>query len=117
LLLTGSILGVISETHRPDRILLDWDCQRHKRTLTSICKVLRKERLDPQWIYYYRTRKGWHAVIYYHGICSPSRTVRLQKELGSDSKREAFNSTRLKGLKYHTPWERQRFNILFRRKL
>lgn len=115
--LRGNV-GVVSETHRPDTLLLDWDQRRCKVSFPRLVKILRREGIvRAPWIMYRRTKKGWHVVVRHGRNLTPEETVRLQKKCESDRWREKFNSTRTLGLKYHSPYWQRRFNVLFRRKL
>lgn len=64
---------------------------------------------------YTRTRHGWHVRILLSRRVGFLRLVAFQAILGSDWKREAFNSRRATKWRDVPPFWRQRANVLYRR--
>lgn len=62
-----------------------------------------------------RTRHGWHVVIYVVNRCSFQRVVLLQALMGSDWKREMFNSRRALAWRRVPVFWRTRANVLYDR--
>lgn len=62
-----------------------------------------------------RTRHGWHVVVWLSRRFALMRVVALQAVLGSDWKRELFNSVRVVRLAGVGDAWRDRANVLFTR--
>lgn len=62
-----------------------------------------------------RTEHGWHVLLYVRRRLAYSRTVLLQALLGSDWKRETFNSRRANVWRYVPAFWRSRGNVLYTR--
>lgn len=131
--------GIVKETARADRVYLDLDFP--KRTarqlararrlpvnvargiapipvIRAVCSIIG---LDPQWVRYDRTAKGFHVVIAlpWRQRLQRAECVALQACLGSDSRRELLNLMRARSIRMHgaPPHFRNRWNLLFERKL
>lgn len=77
--------------------------------------VCRYHRLRPQWVRIDKTRRGWHVVVQVRRRLSAQRVVMVQALLGSDWKRELFNSARVFRTRHVPPMWRDRWNVLFTR--
>lgn len=77
--------------------------------------VARCHRVGVAFVRYERTRRGWHVVVGLTTRVSFARVVLLQSLLGSDWKRETFNSRRASAWRHVPPFWRQRANVLYRR--
>jgi hypothetical protein len=64
---------------------------------------------------YARTTNGWHIVVVLHGRVGFHRVVLFQALLGSDWKREMFNSRRALAWRRVSAFWRERANVLYRR--
>lgn len=82
------------------------------RRLTFVARV---HRLAVRFIRYVRTRRGWHVVIGVAGRVSMVRVILLQALLGSDWKRESFNSRRALAWRHVPAFWRVRANVLYTR--
>lgn len=95
-------------------ILCDFDGELPEDLNARLEMVARVQRLHVRWYRIDRTKHGYHMVVNVTGRIGMLRTVLIQSLLGSDWKRETFNSRRamLKGLPAY--W-RSRFNVLYHR--
>lgn len=65
-----------------------------------------------------RTRRGWHVVAMVDGPrLTPVTVVAMQAVCGSDWRRESFNLLRALQLPRVSPFWRERWNVLYSRKL
>lgn len=97
---------------------LDYDRARLPRdSYRRIVAALRWLRLRPLAVVYRKTARGWHVKIAVGRRCSPLVVVALQAILGSDPKRETFNLVRARTLPRASPEWRNRYSVLFGRKL
>jgi hypothetical protein len=78
--------------------------------------VARLHRLPVAWVRFDRTRRGYHMVVRVARRVDLRRVVQLQTVLGSDWKREAFNSARAWRANVPAFW-RRRLNVLYARHL
>lgn len=107
--------GILKEVGRNDTIYIDVDF----KTLPSmreVWRIIRFVGLQPKWVRYDRTRRGWHIVIrQLRKDLSSSEIVALQIMLGSDRGRELFNLARVIANRREgaSRWQRKRSNILF----
>jgi hypothetical protein len=103
--------GRVKLIWNPHLVLVDWDfkaCPSYLR----IANVLRNVGLNPEWIRWDRTARGWHIIVRLRERLDRGTCVAVQLLLGSDRKREAFNLCRaLSGNKS------LRWNLLFEVKL
>ena len=60
-----------------------------------------------------KTRRGWHVIIAVAVDLEPALVVLGQAIMGSDLKREAFNTMRLMQLYAQPAFWRDRFNVLY----
>lgn len=97
---------------------LDYDRARLPRdSYRRVVAVLRWLRLRPLALVYRRTARGWHVKVALSRRCSALVVVALQAILGSDPKRETFNLVRARVLpRVPSEW-RNRYSVLFGRKL
>ncbi|SRR5258708_5621266 len=96
---------------------LDYDGpipQAHYRRMVS---ALRWLRLRPLAVIYRRTVHGWHVKVAIARYCAPLVVVALQAILGSDPKREVFNLVRARALPRVPAEWRNRYSVLFGRRL
>jgi hypothetical protein len=77
--------------------------------------VVRLHRLTVDWIRVDRTRRGYHMVIRVRQRVALARVILLQAILGSDWKREAFNSSRVVRTRNVPAFWRRRINVLYSR--
>jgi hypothetical protein len=77
-----------------------------------VCRVLRCSVL---YLEVHRTRRGHHVVIHVNRRLSFMRTVLIQALLGSDWKRETFNSRRASAWRNVPAFWRNRANVLYNR--
>ena len=83
---------------------------------TRLEMVARLHRLTVEWVRTDRTRRGYHVVVRVRQRVALARAVTLQAILGSDWKREAFNSARvLSGARHVPAFWRRRLNVLYTR--
>lgn len=75
--------------------------------------VARLHRLRVRWVRFDRTRNGYHMVVNVAQRVALSRVILLQALLGSDWKREAFNSARVLDTRNVPLFWRQRVNVLY----
>jgi hypothetical protein len=95
---------------------LDFDCDRFPTDFMDRLRVLdRLHALGIVAIGYRRSRRGWHVRICIRRSLGFLRLVAFQAILGSDWKREAFNSRRARNWRDVSPFWRQRANVLYRR--
>lgn len=97
---------------------LDYDKPRPPRdSFRRIVAALRWLRLRPVALVYRRTVRGWHVKVGVSRRCSALVVVALQAILGSDHKREVFNLVRARVLSRQPAEWRNRYSVLFGRKL
>lgn len=77
--------------------------------------IARLHRLRVEFVRTDRTRRGYHVVIAVRGRVALWRVVLLQAVLGSDWKREAYNSARVTSMRAIPPFWRKRLNVLYAR--
>jgi hypothetical protein len=80
--------------------------------LALVCRV---HRLAPVVVRIDRTRHGYHVVIVVRQRIAFTRVVLLQAVLGSDWKRELFNSRRALAWRHVPAFWRDRANVLYGR--
>lgn len=101
---------------RLDEALLDFDRKRSPR-LRPVFFVLRLCSLRSVFICDERSRRGWHRTIRLSCRMEPAALVALQSICGSDGRREALNLMRVLALPGLEKYERERWNLLYERKL
>jgi hypothetical protein len=77
--------------------------------------LARLHRLRVVWYRLDRTRHGYHLIVKLSTRVSLARVILLQALLGSDWKREAFNSARILNARNVPLYWRQRVNVLYLR--
>lgn len=75
--------------------------------------IVRLHRLHVEAIGYRQTARGWHVRVRVRGRVGFPRCVALQAILGSDWKREAFNSRRALAWRTVPKFWRERANVLY----
>lgn len=80
--------------------------------LAFVCRV---HRLRVMWWEIHRTRNGYHVVIHVAQRVSFARVILLQAVLGSDWRRETFNSRRANAWRNVPAFWRNRANVLYQR--
>lgn len=95
--------------------MLDFDGPAPDGLADRLALVARLHRVRVRCVRYDRTRHGWHVVVWLSRRLSLGRVVLLQALLGSDWKRELFNSVRVTRLHGVGPMWRDRTNVLFTR--
>lgn len=95
-------------------ILCDFDNEVPDDLSSRLQMVARIQRLRIRWYRIDRTKRGYHLVVSVSNRMGAVRLVLIQSLLGSDWKREAFNSRRaiLRGL---PEFWRKRRNVLYHR--
>ncbi len=97
---------------------LDYDRPRlPARCFAQAMSALRWLRLRPVVVVYDRTERGWHVKVALTRRCAPLVVVALQAVLGSDPRREVFNLLRARALPRVPAEFRNRYSVLFGRKL
>jgi len=94
---------------------LDFDGPVPADLLDRMMFVLRVHRLRVDCWSLRRTRHGWHVCIDTPRRVAFARVVLLQALLGSDWKRETFNSRRAIAWRHVPAFWRRRANVLYRR--
>ena len=95
---------------------LDFDNARFPTDFMDRLGLLsRLHSLHVEAIAYNRTVRGWHVRVRVRGRVGFLRCVALQSILGSDWKREAFNSRRALAWRTTPKFWRERANVLYRR--
>lgn len=110
--------GVVRVTGGPHDVFLDFDLRRVPR-LYPVWRLCRLVGVRPVWIETFRTRKGWHVWIRLRERLTAGERVAFQACAGSDVRREELNLMRVVSIRRRDPgpfW-RERWNILFERKL
>lgn len=96
-------------------LMLDFDGPVPRDWFDRVRFVARIHRLPVDVISLRRTRRGWHVRIDVPRRIAFTRVVLLQALLGSDWKRETFNSRRALAWRHVPAFWRQRANVLYRR--
>jgi hypothetical protein len=107
-----STFGVVDRRGSSRTLLLDFDGE--GPDWGRIYNVARRHRLKPVAMELYRTRHGWHVVVFTRRRVEPWQALVLQALMGSDWRRESLNLLRLwdtagqvqRGLKW-------RWNVLY----
>lgn len=95
------------------RILCDYDGEIPLDFDTRLQMVARIHRLRVQTVRFDKTRNGFHLVLECRNRISPIRVVLIQALLGSDWKRETFNSQRVMSLGKVSSFWKTRWNVLY----
>lgn len=77
--------------------------------------VVAAHRLTVDCVSYYRTRRGWHVEVIVRQRVAFWRVVLVQCLLGSDWKRELFNSRRAMAWRNVPQFWRSRANVFYKR--
>ena len=96
-------------------MLLDFDSVTPSDLLERVRFVCALHRLTVEWLRVDRTRHGWHVIVQVRQRVALLRLAAIQAVLGSDWKREAFNTARAVRSRHLGPMWRHRLNILFTR--
>lgn len=96
------------------KLLCDYDGELPKDLSQRIEMVVRVQSLRVRYIRIDKTRHGYHMVMDVGNRLGFARTILLQALLGSDWKREAFNSRRANARHIPAFW-RERRNVLYYR--
>lgn len=93
-------------------ILVDYDGDIPTDVWKRLEMVSRVQQLRVRWVRFDRTKHGYHMIVNVANRLGFMRTILIQALLGSDWKRETFNSRR--ALARHIPkfW-RERRNVLY----
>ena len=77
--------------------------------------LTRHQRWTVEYVWYRKTRRGWHVIVRVAETVAPIVTVAVQAMLGSDWKRENYNLARAGQLANVPPsWrEARRWNALY----
>lgn len=93
----------------------DFDGRIPAAFVSRVAFVCRMHRVRVQWLEVHATRRGYHVVIHVRGRVTFWRVVMLQALLGSDWKRELFNSRRAMAWRDVPGFWRDRANVLYQR--
>ena len=93
----------------------DYDGRMPGAFLSRVLFVCRVHRCPVRLVEIRKTARGYHAVITVGGRASFLRVVLMQAVLGSDWKRELFNSRRATAWRNVPVFWRQRANVLYGR--
>lgn len=77
--------------------------------VTRVCRL----RVDYVRVNRSGSGRGWHVVVGIGGRVAPLRVVLVQALLGSDWKRELFNTRRAMSVRRTSPFWRERANVLY----
>lgn len=95
---------------------LDFDSDRIPTDFVDrLIMLVRLHSLTVRTICYRRSLHGWHVRVCVAGRLGFLRVVAFQAILGSDWKREAYNSRRARNWRDVSPFWRERANVLYRR--
>lgn len=97
------------------RLMCDYDGALPRDLAKRIVVVVASHRLGIDCIAYRKTRRGWHVTIDVRQRLAFWRVVLLQALLGSDWKRETFNSRRAVAWRRVPQFWRDRANVLYLR--
>lgn len=95
------------------RLMCDYDTVRLPRIERRIATLCAAHRLTVECISIRRTQRGWHVTIDVRQRVAFWRVVLLQALLGSDWKRELFNSRRAVAWRNVPQFWRDRANVLY----
>ena len=93
----------------------DYDGRMPAAFVARVLFVCRVHRCPVQLVEIRKTTRGYHALITVSGRISFARVVLLQAVLGSDWKRELFNSRRATAWRNVPAFWRPRANVLYGR--
>jgi hypothetical protein len=96
-------------------IKLDYDGRLPVDFNLRLRAVLWTHRIKATYIAFRKTRRGWHVTIATYTRVSFMRTILIQSLLGSDWKRELFNSGRANAWSHVPKFWRSRANVLYKR--
>lgn len=94
---------------------VDYDGRIPARCLERVAVVCRVHRLRVVAVAFRRTAHGYHMTVEATGRVSFMRQVLIQSLLGSDWKREMYNSRRAVAWRNVPPFWRARANVLYTR--
>lgn len=77
--------------------------------------VMRAQRLTVEYVRVDRTTRGWHVWVIVRQRMAFPRVILVQSLLGSDWKRELFNSRRAIAWRHVPEFWRSRANVLYER--
>lgn len=97
------------------RLMCDFDGALPDDFAQRLVVVVAAHRLRVECVSYRKTRRGWHVVVTVRQRVAFWRVVLLQALLGSDWKRETFNSRRATAWRRVPPFWRSRANVLYLR--
>lgn len=93
----------------------DFDTTIPRAFMARVAFVCRVQRCSVLWLEVHATRRGYHVIIVVRGRISFQRVVLIQALLGSDWKRELFNSRRATAWRNVPAFWRNRANVLYSR--
>jgi hypothetical protein len=96
-------------------LYLDIDGKLPSHLVESITQTLRFWRWPIVAVRVDRTKRGWHVVVGVEKRLNAVSIVAAQAILGSDPKREMFNLTRARRLRFVAPQWRKQWNVLYSR--
>ena len=95
---------------------IDFDAPTVPRDFVArLTMLVRLHRLSVVAVCYRQTVHGWHVRVFVAQRVAFMRVILLQSLLGSDWKREAYNSRRALNWRHVPAFWRQRANVLYRR--
>lgn len=95
-------------------ILCDFDGRVPEDLSARLEMVVRVQRLNVNYYRIDRTRHGYHLILNVSNKLGAMRTILIQSLLGSDWKRETYNSRRAMQRNIPSFW-RERRNVLYKR--
>lgn len=96
-------------------LMLDYDGAMPRDLPARLTMAVKVHRLTVLTVCYHRTQRGWHVIVHVRQRIAMMRVIALQAALGSDWKREMFNSRRAVAWRYIPRYWRNRVNVLYER--
>lgn len=94
-------------------IKCDYDGRVPADLAARVQMLARVQRLTVEYVAFRRTRHGWHVTVAVRQRMALLRVVCAQAVLGSDWKREIFNSRRALATRRTSAFWRERANVLY----
>lgn len=96
-------------------LMLDYDGPVPRDFAARLTMAVKVHRLTVLTTCYHRTARGWHVIVHVRQRVAMMRVIALQAALGSDWKREIFNSRRVIAWRRVPRYWRERANVLYER--
>lgn len=111
------VIDAVSDIPEGYALFVDYDTDHDTKSFCDISAIARIVDIKPSSVCYKRTRRGWHVIIRLTEKLEPIELVCLQAIYESDPMREALNYMRVKNMHKADAFWRQRWNILYQRKI